>query len=257
MTGHQRRKAIGDEYLNYQFGYVPFANDIAKGANAVIDSDSTWRQYARDSGRVVRRGYDFPVEETNVGTVVDTFVSPWTNPSSSAFLDFGSLNKGRILRLETTKRRRWFRGAFTYYVPPPHSGFRNEIARQVIQARKCLGISLTPDVVWNLAPWSWLIDWRFNIGDLLSNWTDWAIDNQVLVYGYMMEHTVRSYTYSFDGPTGLIGFGSNRPSLITLTVESKVRRRATPYGFGFDMGGLTARQLAILTALGITRGDGK
>jgi hypothetical protein len=77
------------------------------------------------------------------------------------------------------------------------------------------------------------------------------------VYGYMMEHTVRSYTYSFDGPTGLIGFGSNRPSLITLTVESKVRRRATPYGFGFDMGGLTARQLAILTALGITRGDGK
>jgi len=253
MSPKSRKKAIGDEYLNYEFGFKPLANDLAKGANAVIDSDATWRQYARDSGKLVRRRYEFPIEESTTGTVVDTFVSAFTNPSSSAFLDFGSLNKGRILRTETFRRRRWFSGAFTYYVPPPHSGFRNEIARQVIQARKCLGVSLTPDTLWNLAPWSWLIDWRLNIGSLLSNWTDWAIDNQVLVYGYMMEHTFREYLYAFDGPTGLIGFGNNRPSLIKLTVESKVRRQASPYGFGVDWGSLNPHQLSILAALGITR----
>jgi len=253
MSGKERRKALASEHLNYEFGWKPFVNDIRKGAKAVADADAIWQQYERDSGKLVRRRYEFPVETRSKVTTYATGISPWVSPSSSAFLNFSALNQGQVLRTEEFRRRRWFSGAFTYFVPEANQGLRNGLARAVIQARKVYGISLTPDTVWNLSPWSWLIDWRLNIGDLLSNWTDWAIDNQVLVYGYMMEHTFQKYTYTYDGPTGLFGFEDGRPAEISFITETKLRRRATPYGFGVDMSGLSARQLAILASLGISR----
>jgi len=125
------------------------------------------------------------------------------------------------------------------------------MARAVIQARKVLGISLTPDTLWNLAPWSWFLDWFSDTGDLLSNWTDWAIDNQVMLYGYIMEHSLNEYTYKFVGSTGLTG--NARPYDITMVTETKLRRQASPYGFGIQWTDLSARQKAILAALGISR----
>lgn len=39
----------------------------------------------------------------------------------------------------------------------------------------------------------------------------------------------------------------------TQVLDSKDRRIATPFGFGIDMTSLSAKQLAILAALGINR----
>jgi hypothetical protein len=127
------------------------------------------------------------------------------------------------------------------------------LARDVILARKLLGISLTPDVLWNLAPWSWATDWFGNTGDVISNWTAWAIDNQVLLYGYMMEHIVHTYTYTFVGKTGFYQSDA-RPVSVTLRSESKIRIQASPYGFGLSFDDLSLRQKAIVAALGLTRG---
>jgi hypothetical protein len=39
----------------------------------------------------------------------------------------------------------------------------------------------------------------------------------------------------------------------TYMVDQKERVRATPYGFGLDLGSLNPRQWAILASLGLTR----
>jgi hypothetical protein len=119
-------------------------------------------------------------------------------------------------------------------------------------AKKILGLSLTPDIVWNLTPWSWAVDWFSNTGDVISNLTDWATDGLVLRYGYVMEHTITSDTYTYSGNTGLID-GNVRVPPLTLVTETKIRRRANPFGFGITWDGLSPRQLAITAALGLTR----
>nr|UJQ85594.1 MAG: hypothetical protein 1 [Leviviridae sp.] len=200
---------------------------------------------------MVRRGYDFPLEESSVVGIPSIGTSPWCHPITSNLINPGTINMGQVDYVEKTIVRKWFRGAFTYYVPPADS-LRNAMAVASIQARKVLGISLTPDTVWNLTPWSWAIDWFSNSGDLLSNWTDWAIDNQVLLYGYIMEHTLRERTYTFVGETGFLP-SNLRPTDVTLVVETKKRRQASPYGFGLDWEDLTPRQQAIVAALGISR----
>jgi hypothetical protein len=82
-----------------------------------------------------------------------------------------------------------------------------------------------------------------------------AIDNQVLAYGYMMEHTIEKYTYHFVGPHKLKT--KKDPDPVTLVRESKIRRRATPYGFGITWDGFSSFQLSILAALGLSKTPSK
>jgi len=250
LSDRDRRKAIGEEYLNLEFGWKPLINDLLAISKAIVTADLIFNQYRRDSGRLVRRSYDFPDDVHHDIKQVDSDTSPYWSPGNSLLLDVPNINKGKVYREETLTVRRWFRGAFTYYVPPADS-LRNAMALAAIQARKVLGLSLTPDTVWNLAPWSWAIDWFSNSGDVLSNWTDWAIDNQVLAYGYMMEHSLQTYTWTFLGPNGIWGAGNPYP--FTKTCEVRVRRKATPYGFGLTWDDFSARQKAIIAALGLSR----
>jgi hypothetical protein len=251
MSGRKRRKYLASEYLNYQFGWKPLVDSIMETSMTIVNADKIISSYERDSGRLVRRSYDFPEETTTSISDIAVNVSPWTYGASGAIIDWPTLNQGKVVLKQTTSTRRWFRGAFSYYVPPP-DGKRNSMARQVILARKTLGLSLTPDVVWNLSPWSWMFDWFFNAGDVLKNWSAWAIDNQVLMYGYLMEHKVQENHYTFIGErTGYVQ--DQQPPTMIFRSESKYRRKATPYGFGLNWDGFSPRQWAILSALGITR----
>jgi len=126
------------------------------------------------------------------------------------------------------------------------------MARIALEAKKLLGLSLTPDVVWNLTPWSWAVDWFSNVGDVLSNITDALTDSLVMGYGYMMENTVQRRTYTFSGPTGAKTRGA-RPANVVFEVNSKQRVQANPYGFGLTWNSLTPFQLSILSALGISK----
>lgn len=254
MNARERRKAIADEHLNYQFGWKPLVSELLDISKGIIKQDAIISQYERDSGKLVRRGFGFePVIESRKETVGAANL-PWLSPSDTYLWDHGT--DGRVVMFDTTTTKTWFRGAFTYYLPPRDGTLKTDMARTVILAKKTLGLRLTPDVIWNLAPWSWAIDWFSNIGDFSTNVDNWIIDGQVLAYGYIMQHVLHERTYAWEGPTGLRS-GSARPDTITLVTETKTRHRATPYGFGKDMGALSATQLSIIAALGISKSHGK
>jgi len=115
-----------------------------------------------------------------------------------------------------------------------------------------LGLDLDLEVLWNAAPWSWAVDWFSNTGDLIHNMNRWSTDGLVLKYGYIMEHSVVRDKYTFVGPTGMKPVSTYPPS-VTLVTETKIRRRATPFGFGLTLSGFTNQQKAIVAALGISR----
>jgi hypothetical protein len=127
------------------------------------------------------------------------------------------------------------------------------MSRKALLAKEILGVDLTPEVVWNLTPWSWAVDWFSNVGDVLSNISDTIDDSLLMRYGYIMEHTIvrDTYTRKYDRPfwdkSVLLDSG------VSLVTETKLRRRANPFGFGMSWEGLSPKQLSILASLGITR----
>lgn len=248
-THRAKAHSLGGEFLNVVFGWLPLVADVKKFAKAVEHANTVLEQYERDSGRVVRRQYHFPTETHTENIPVTNQLGPFLGTT------FASTNwmvppyvRTVILTRETVKRQ-WFSGAFTYHIPTG-SDSRQAMIRHALDAKKLLGIELTPTTLWEMTPWSWAIDWFSNTGDVVSNLTDWKTDGLVLRYGYIMEHTVVRDTYSLES-SPISGVTSIPP--VTFVTETKKRRRANPFGFGISWDGLSPIQLAIAAALGISR----
>lgn len=251
----QMFRSLGGEYLNVQFGWAPFISDIRKTLYAVKSFHKITRQYARDSGRVVRRRFAFPTETSSSlsGDIRRSGTSLWIyngdNPSWYT-------NGVSPVFLENTKARDiWFSGAFQYYLDPGDS-LLGRLDRYAALADHLLGIKITPEVLWELTPWSWLVDWVADVGTVLSNASSMSSNGLVMKYGYLMCHT-REFN-RFIIPDGVVfKYGVKTGPIYSLFGrETKERRKATPYGFGIDPGSFSAFQWSILGALGLTKAPG-
>jgi len=244
------RKAAG-EYLNHVFGWVPFIKDLHDFAHVVKHHAPIIRKYAEQAGKDLRRSYYFPDELT-------TAVSRWqaNAPGVPTLVDPLYTKKGEVLSTVTTTNKKWFKGAFTYYLPPVYSG--DDKMRKLIDktrqaeayANKLLGLRLTPDLVYKLTPWSWALDWVTTTGDVVHNWSAFANDGLVMRYGYIMETISDSNHLALTG-LELSGHGPVSCDQ-TIRRETKSRERATPYGFGVLPTSFSARQWGIIAALGIS-----
>jgi hypothetical protein len=239
-------KRGSDEFLNWEFGWKPMINDLRKWIRAARQADKLWEQYLRDSGKRVRRDYYFP--ETKVVTETSDERSP--KPLIVLPIWQGNDSTFTCNITETVTRKQWFKGAFTYHAdvdPDVRKTWKGHLSR----LQKLYGVKITPDVIWNLAPWSWFVDWFTNTGDVVTNISRFSADDLVMPYGYMMETSIREVTYDMLNVTPK---GYTIPHLSqTFTNTVKCRRQATPYGFGINLDDLTSRQLAIITALGLSR----
>jgi len=252
-AGIGHAKSAGHEFLNLEFGWLPLVSDLRKAAQAILNHKRLLDQLKRDDGRVVRRSYVFP-ETVSTSRVESTGHIYWPN----SLPDFGksafSSPSGPLTSIITTRQRRWFRGAYQYHLTPVHSNY-SQVVAAAEKAQYLLGLELTPEVLWELAPWSWLSDWVANVGNNISTASRLNEDGLVIRYGYLMvettvtwERTLRGISTYADGDLGAFTW--------TSSCIRKQRFRSTPYGFGLNTAGFSAKQWTILGALGLTKAPG-
>lgn len=244
----------GSNELQVTFGIRPIVQEIKNTFGAIARYRRIVDQFQRDSGKHVRRSFTFPTEYKTLGVAKGTgrvrLLSPYSSITSDAFQGgetFGVQNESL-----TSEKRVWFSGAYTYHVP---SGDRlaEQLMRYEQLGNQLFGIRITPDVLWNLQPWSWLADWELNIGDNIANLSALSNDGLVIVYGYLTVYETIRHTITVEGPTMKSG-GYSRAYNQTFVSERKQRFKATPYGFGRNPQSFSEGQWAILGALGLTKG---
>jgi hypothetical protein len=134
----------------------------------------------------------------------------------------------------------------------PNSRERGFIER----ATELLGLEITPAVLWELTPWTWLLDWASNLGSVASNISllDWS--NVLLDYAYLTFVVKTESSVTWKGPTVISPQLTVSHGFITkgFTTVEKVREQASPYGFSVGWTGLSPFQLSIIAALGMSRG---
>jgi hypothetical protein len=233
------KESLAEDYLNVEFGWKPLVSDLEQVVKSVRKSQEILKQYHRDAGRLVRRRYDFPAEISS-STVTS---STYARGPNIWLIDPGVCTKTTINSKET-----WFSGAFTYTAMAASD--MNQIERAGEYCDQILGIELNPQVIWDLAPWSWAVDWVTNAGDIMNNVSMMAQDGLVLHHGYIMEHSVREIDVIWTGnihyPAQSIILGQQMIS------EVKQRYGASPFGFGLLNSAFSAKQVAIMAALGLT-----
>lgn len=240
------RRAVGDSYLNYAFGWRPFLQDLEKLADYEHNLSRAMRQLYRDNGETIRR-------RGTIASDSQVTVSPkQTSASAVGYIDgpYTSGGSGWSAREVTTlvKWRCWFSAGFVYRIPLEGDSRANARLRQYL-----LGGGITPSTVWELTPWSWLLDYFTNIGDVLENWEASRELALAAKYAYvMMERSTTVHSAHSGGGSHGGGWNVSGASFTASTVE-KARTWASAYGLGFTPGSLSNSQVANLVALGLSR----
>jgi hypothetical protein len=245
-------KKTGDHFLNVNFGWIPFVSDIRRMIKTYENQGRYLSRIIRQNGEWHRRKWVHAEEEQfiELGSGTGYAVIP-----SGPLFDKMTTPDGLGRRAYWTmtlqfKKRVWSEGSFKYYRPEFDEalpGFHSQMAH-LKRLTTLYGLRVTPTVVYNVTPWTWLIDYFSNAGDGIDLITDIGVDSIVARYIYLMYHYERFVTLKqvINFKSGAVAMTWNRK------ISTKLRREAdTPYGFGLT-GQLSPRQMGILLALGLT-----
>lgn len=234
-------KWYADHWLNTQFGWSPFLNDMAKLFDLQKRLARRYQWLVANNGKWKKRGGAVKkTEQENSSTMYNTTCF-YTGGLNMALTEPGLAGQKTVV-LDVTKTDIWFEARMRYWLPnmEPYDKWRKDYLSR-------LGLNPTPSLVYELTPWSWLLDWFTNIGDVIENVSNYG--TVVAKYAYVMGHTHRIKRVSTTLPLGNgVAHGSYE-----FMLERKQRVAANPFGFGLQWSQLTPWHWSILGALGIGR----
>jgi hypothetical protein len=249
----------GKDYLNLEFGWKPFIRDLQNAAKALMGATDMLAQ----QGQRVHRKMSLPPTERSATMAYDRtlsvvvpsfggFATKATSLGNSSTQTSGGTGRANLLKSATTTR--WFEGEFSSFYP---LGFDpNDYAQRL---GVLLNPKITPATLWQLAPWSWLVDWNLRIGDSIEANEKASNDLLVMHYGYAMETTVYKTNVNWrllSTPNSQYSTWTGFPTWGRYKVETVYKRRLRANPYGFRAGGadaLNGGQIAILGALGLTK----
>lgn len=265
-------RALGKDYLNGVFGWKPFVSDVRKMYNLQASIDKRMAQIVRENGKAIRKRVTVSSENavTQSRQLYPTaYVNVYGAGPTSFYATEPQSTEYTVTR--TTKEKIWFVGSFRYWIPDTSSSQWTRRARLAL-----FGALPTPELLYEVVPWSWLVDWFSNVGDVVANVSPNAVDNLQMDYSFIMRHVIQetewkavvfhpSYydRFIFNNDPGHPWSNlSQWPAVhtsysTTQRLETKSRMLGgNPYGLSVRLPSLSLGQMAILAALGSTRGKG-
>lgn len=233
LAKEKKLRATGGEYLNFQFGIAPLVSDLQHFLEAV--------QHPKFRAALQSR-LD---KEFRVRKVLDKGSTSTQRPLTSAEMSVGPAAGGTGYLKSTRDWRVWSSCSFAYHQLTE----LDRLLADLDNVTGGLGVLPTAIDIWNLIPWSWLVDWFTNFNQVMTNLSYLGRDGLYLRYGYVMA------TYTDVQEHYRAGTAYNHPysTIGTLKTERKYRVGASPFGFGYTWKDFNPFQLSILGALGVSR----
>ena len=254
-------KNAGGEYLNAVFGWKPLVSDVHSMLSLYLKLQAKLDQLRRDAGKPVRRKGTLYYDRTVTPISVTSGLSFGIRHSSNLESLGPETPSARLITWTVTETRVWFSGRGKYVLPidlqegPSEASIRDYL--------KLLSSNVSPSVVYEVLPWSWLIDWFSNLGDIVQQVAGHGVGTYTLDYCYLMRKHSQTTYYAVEN-AARPGWSAYPPAYkavrigpreysVSIKKETKERIAATPFGFGLTLNSLSASQWAILTALGLSR----
>lgn len=237
---------MGNYYLALEFGWKPLLRDIRNLVSVQSKAQDRLKQLLRDNGRPVRRRVLLrDLSSPNDSTAGTAYGSLQPVLSTQYYVSQPTWRRTTYFR-----ERIWASARMRYWLP----GGPRDIAWNRKMMARLYGLSPSPAVIYNMIPWSWLVDWFSNLGSLIENLDSGVADNLAADYFYIM----RSQEWSaeqvsrglFKRPNGEV-FSAVATSSTRAFAKSRVR--GGPFDPSVLESDLNGKQLAILGALGLSR----
>jgi hypothetical protein len=252
------RNTLGSDYLNIVFGWQPV---IQEAANLIKVGMTLERAIYYESFRR-KRAWDGPsIEEYSDVDIVSIsstgrMFGNYSHGGTGTSTDKGaSITFRRNTRWTLRSENYRFTSRYTGLAKPTLRANRHTDAALDIVQR--IGLVDDPRVLWDLMPWSWLVDWFTTMGASVSNASRYSPSRgkYAIDYAYLTtKHTVSEKLSlgEYQKVVENLSWQIDRANALATSV-SLWRDRATPFGFGTQMGSINASQFAILVALGLAQ----
>jgi hypothetical protein len=248
-------KGAADHFLNHQFGWRPFLKDLDDMCQTMSNSDTIIKRLQDENGQWIRNRATLVLEKTSTlfgqanimpgflfpNTKFTYIFDPWIvgTPTYNIYDDYTH-------SVTSVGQFRYYRPEFDRANDTGYMARLNAIQRQLT----IYGIRITPSNVYKATPWTWAADWVSDAGKYVSRVNDMLVDSVACKYLYITERKERTRRIVVSIPF------VNQTVSLSWTLRNKTIQReegSSPYGFGLSMSNLSARQLAIAGALGLTR----
>ncbi len=242
-------KDLGNFHLALQFGWLQLLRDCRNLVSTQMSAQDRLKQLIRDNGRPIRRKI-----------MLEDVILPGRRENELGYPVAGTqpiLTTGFYQGQSTTVfnlydyRRTWASAQFRYWLPDGPRDInwtRNMLAR-------IFGLRVTPAVVYNAIPWTWLADWFTNAGDVVANLSGGVADRLAADRYYLMQE--RGAYASLQSSNTFLRYGGLTKFTVSGTASEnwahKVRVKGDPFGLNTSQNTLSGMQLSILGALGLSR----
>jgi hypothetical protein len=159
LGNKQHPRDIPEGYLAYSFGWAPLVSDLMKLLE-IQKSIEDRKRYLRalEGGTHIRR-------QLGSGVLQHVFLPDGFNMGVTNWT-LTPIFVADVTIVE--KQKVWFTANAKLLTDLPAVSSPDELATVL-----SLGLVMSPSTLWNMVPWSWLIDYFFNIGDLLESLRGW------------------------------------------------------------------------------------
>lgn len=235
---------LASEWLNTQFGWLPFLGTIGDIAKTISTVDLIVDRLRKHNGKWEKRGG--VIEETQSRDVFAPKTSTTTANVYPVLVTQLGGSTGSSQAFTEKVQTTWFSARYRYYIPEllPNGGFPLSLTARLF------GLELTPRLVYDLIPWSWLVDWFTGLGDIIENVSPSKFGGLVTNGAYLMTTSTLKYVFTTQKKCG----STTTQATWEAPLVHKERTKApSPYGFDSPLEGLSSWQLSILAALGWNR----
>lgn len=241
-------RGMSNAHVAMQFGLLPTLMDAVNLVLAQKQAQEKMAQLLRDNGRPVRRRINL----ADTSEEVSSFSGEdwgWIQPGLNTY--FWRAPPTATWKLVKSDKI-WASARFRYWLPEGPRDIKYK--RKLLQA--LYGVQYpSPAQLYNMVPWSWLIDWFSNLGYVIENLDNGVADRLAADYFYVMrtEELRVTKTHNIHLYAGVDHKPASYQATSTAFRVNKTRLRGDPFGFATNQEDLNATQVSILGALGLSR----
>lgn len=146
-------------YLSWKLAWEPFVNDCTSLLNKFLNFEKKIREFERRANQPQQRYYGKTFDVDPPG---GSFSSDWTEWSDYGL--YAVQRRTRKSEVSTNKVRLTATMRYNYVLPPELSSLGKALGAKL----DVLGINGNPAIVWNAIPFSFVVDWFYNVGGYLE-----------------------------------------------------------------------------------------
>jgi hypothetical protein len=227
-------KNVAGLHLNYQYGWKPTVGDLSSLIEAVTGLRSKLAAFKSQLGRTFQGS-----------------MSPTQSLATSASGSFAYPSGSHAIHYSASCQRKL--QCFIAWQPQPLAvmGPMDEVLRGLLDA---LGFELNPSIIWDALPFTFVIDWFFDVGSWLSRYRVDTLELPILMIDSFCQYT-ETLSIEWTWLRANDGTYTSRPRSGGATFNRKVFHRMPIYpdygkltGLGWKMPNFNQASLAVSLA---------